>query len=964
MRRIERKDIGDINYPLEPVSYWMGKLVHTWNSSFPGGATHGQAPSLLLYQGIPALLSLLGLSLPRAQAVFYTIWLGLAAGGFAFFAEQLRRRFGFGFTFTVVGVTLYQFNVYRMIMFGDGAHMASYAALPIVLGLLFLATERRSLGWAAAAGAAMTLAAPAGPNPPMYAVFGTVIALIVSYLTVTASDRRAALARLGVFSISFLATNAFWLLPFVSGQLGAFAGPGLADNNLANWVDSVSGNSTWYNILRLQGAWDWYAGFDGHPYVAYANQYQTNPFLVGWALAFPAMALLALTVRRPGWGIRLLVAALGTLGFFLAMGTHEPMLRLFRWLIAHVPFFWMFRSPWYKFGLWQSVAMVILSAVTLDVAVNWLKQRALGRWLVPILGIGFVVAAAGSVDPLVTGAKFPPSSSLTIPPALAENARAIERLVGTGELVLLPDVPAFNYRWHWSGLIDPLFYTTRARLLYTSEQIGTTATNPTRGLLYDAFTHALNDPADVGGAREILAWLGSQGVLQRDDINQEFYGRNFQTPAFVRERLTAIGLTDPDPSVRSPWALYRTGLDQQPVKLATTAVYTPEHPRAVLGPFAELGRLTPTTQFLTNEADRTAARTAGIPVTNLFGVDLEQPETFDDQPRFDYRVLPGTYRLFAKQPGSEPPALQLLNRPAISFTALDHGWWQSNPVSLDGELERLVTTSFERTTEHARQFDAPSAWVNEDVNDQASGEPNFRTERDPDEQNGLRLSASAHKLMEKSELIDLAPGRLYELSFDYKTSPGAPGEYSVHLAGVERTALSEGLVPTADWRTVQAAFRVTPGTTHAYVNLFSFTPQVGTPATHWYRNVSVRELTAIEQLIVLAEPEADPLAPAGPLTSAVSPTSVTTELPARSTASILSFDQLRSRRWRLTGVPTAEPITTNWYANGWILPAGPAATIVIRYTVQQWFVVGLIVSGLSLTGGLWWFTRHRRQPSR
>ncbi|MFA4846479.1 MAG: hypothetical protein WC654_08075, partial [Patescibacteria group bacterium] len=534
--------LGDLNYPLDPWLYWSAKLTQTWKDTFPGGTTHSQAPSMLLYQGIPALLSLLRVNLSVAQIGVYTLWLVLPSLTIALFAEELRKRIDLTVVFTYAAVVLYQFNIYRMIMFGDAAHMVIYATLPLVAGLMLRGERTRDTKWAVLAGLAMVLAAPAGPNPPMYAVLIGALTVIFGYCLATSPHRRETLGRYGIWFITFLATNAFWIAPFLVGQLSVVGSGGLGSNNLASWVDSVSGNSSWYNLLRLQGAWDWYAGFNNQPYVPYAASYQTNPFLIGWSLVLPVVAILALVVRRQYRGFAVLIATLGVLGFVLAMGTHEPMTQLYRWLVSHVPLFWIFRSPWYKFGFWQTLSMVILASITLDIIAAWIRQRwSSFKSTLPIIGALLVLGAAVSVYPLITGKKFPATTAyLDVPDYIATNAAALT-LNQPGELLLLPSAPAFNYTWKWSGLIDPLFYITNNRLLYTAQQIGTDATSPTRGWLSDAFTKQLYAANGALAAKGILAWIRPQAIVQRDDIDYAYYGSQ-DRPAFIQDRLAAIQL--------------------------------------------------------------------------------------------------------------------------------------------------------------------------------------------------------------------------------------------------------------------------------------------------------------------------------------------------------------------------------------------------------------------------------------
>lgn len=953
--------LGDLNYPLNPLLYWLTKLTNTWIWSFPGGSSHDQAPSLLVYQGIPALLSLLHINLYFAQILFYVFWLAVTSISFIFFAERLRRRLELGPVFTYTGVVLYQFNIYRMIMFGDAAHTAIYAAIPLVLGLLLYAYETKLARWAALAGLAMVVASPAGANPPMYVVFLMIIFVVAAYFFFASNRKFETIKQYGLFAMVFLFSNLFWMVPFVLGQFGALIVAGLGQNNLANWVDSVSVHTSWYNVLRLQGAWDWYAGFNNQPYVAYSNTYLTNSFLLSWSLLLPAVAIVAIILRRKYWTFSWTIAFLGVAGFFLSMGTHQPATKFFQWLILHIPLFWMFRSPWYKFGLWQAFATVILVSIASDLFITWAKKHFhIHQYL--FIGLGFlaIVASGVSVYPFINGLKFPNEKArLNIPEYVISNSNVLEKSA-TGEILLLPSAPAFNYKWKWSGLLDPLFFSTTNRLLYTSQLIGSEFLKPSRGWLFDAFAGQLYSESGTDAARGILAWLKPQGILQRDDLDYNFYGPGKDSPEFIKARLSQIGLTKTDPRVVSPWHLYRTGYDSTPVSLNYQVFYTPQHPTKILPFLAELNLLDPDTVFISDQDNLMEIEKAGIPYRQFFAIEMDKPLTYDGNPQFELNATSGKYRLLVKQAETSDPRL-LVNAKKIVWEKIGSTWWRSSPIDLDFATNTLSVDTSGNIEEHALAFNQPQAWVAEDVDPNAQGAPNFSNTLIVEEKNGVKLSATGHRQMFKTELVNLAANTLYRISFDYKTDANVSAEYSVHLANVG-TAITGPLPASSEWKRVDSVFRVKEGTAHTYLNLFSYPATVGVPGHQSYRNVSVQKVTSIEQTIFEKVTEIPDQLQSGVLADTqFNPTRATTVIPNRTRPGILTFNQEFSSLWQLRGVPGATHIKANWYANAWIIPAGKSIPVAITFSLQRWFILSLIISIATALIILWAFIKLSRR---
>jgi len=575
------------------------------------------------------------------------------------------------------------------------------------------------------------------------------------------------------------------------------------------------------------------------------------------------------------------------------------------------------------------------------------------------------LAAAISVYPFITGLKFPQDKArLVIPEYVLSNSDAIEKSVN-GELMLLPSVPAFNYRWSWSGLLDPLFYTTTNALLYTGSQVGSENTTPNKGWLFDSFAERLYAPDGTTAAKRILDWIHPQAILQRDDINQDFYGKGKDTPELIKKSLASIGLSDPDPKVISPWHLYHTGMAHQPVKLNNNVVFTTEKPTKLLQYLAELGQLEPETTFITDEDNMTKVENAGIAHKRIYRVDADTAGPVEsNKASLAFQVPSGSYQFYIKQSEAHLPPVTIAGK-SISMQKVSDQWWQSDPVAVDGKQSTIETENPKSNQEHVMTFNMHNAWSVEDVGPPPPGQvipSNFRQDSISEEKNGIDLQSTGHKLMFKTSLTNMEVGHLYQLNFDYKTDENMPGEFSVFMTGTGRIALNEGLPAHTQWQHISRAFRMEPGADVVNVNIFGFTSIPGKVANQFYRNVSVREIVPIESVLIeeLTKQPQQQIKVTQPALIKQTPTVAIASIPERTQTEILSYDQNYSPQWLLSGLAGAVPIRTNWYGTAWIIPAGTASKVSLAYSVQRWFSVGLAVSAISLLELVLWFVIHSR----
>ena len=104
-----------------------------------------------------------------------------------------------------------------------------------------------------------------------------------------------------------------------------------------------------------------------------------------------------------------------------------------------------------------------------------------------------------------------------------------------------------------------------------------------------------------------------------------------------------------------------------------------------------------------------------------------------------------------------------------------------------------------------------------------------------------------------------------------------------------------------------------------------------------------------------------------PAVAARPPTALTVEsslsslwrvgVPARKSAVALVFLESFDKDWDLRGIAGAKHFIADGYANGWILPPGPAASVTLYYRGQNWVIYGFAISGIAALALLLWSLR-------
>lgn len=480
-------DGSDTNFPLDPIG-WFGRRLFVWNSALNAGYDFSASTAGTVFHLVQVLPTMLGASLQITEIISLVFWFSAILLSAFFLARTLVPK---NPMLQVLFASIYAINPYMFNTWENAkvSNISLVLALPLFVNLIISLNQNKislTKGFLLSTIFGLLISG-AGINPAYFVVFSLVfwICAIVYWKSILKSFL--------VFLITIL-VNAFWILPtgnFVFGNIGPFGG--LEKIGYTNWIDSLSKNTSIYNVLRLQGAWDWY-DFEsvGKPtYIPYAvNYFYKIPFIV-FSLIFPIISFLAYIYhddKNKKWlllsGIFLIV------GVFMAVGTHPPTGIIFRWLLVNrLPFFSLFRSPWYIFTPVIILAYTILTGVFLDKLES--KFKTISKILITVLFIGNLIYCY----PLITGKIFRPSMPdnfyIRFPSYVFEAQKWLKSIESDlpGRILSYPPDEIERFKWGYNGIDSILSLLSSVEVIFSPLNGSTT---PTSNILKELYYHLAN----------------------------------------------------------------------------------------------------------------------------------------------------------------------------------------------------------------------------------------------------------------------------------------------------------------------------------------------------------------------------------------------------------------------------------------------------------------------------------------
>ncbi len=473
----------DTNFPLDPL-VWLARRLYVWNSIVNGGSDFSSSNAGFFFHFVQVFLYRLGLPLQQVELFSLIFWFSAIV-----LSSYLLSRLLFSGRVLVqlTFICLYTFNIYMFNTWENVkvANLALVAALPFGISTVLLIWKDK-FNWKTSLLVVLTglIISGGGINPSYIITFGLILTLflfIYSFETdFKIGFRQKFVSYLG-FMVGVMLVNFFWILPAARFVFSNIPTQGsIYTIGFTNWVDSLSQNTSILNILRLQGAWDWYA-FDsttGMPlYIPYALNYFTKiPFLL-FSFLLPTMVFVSIfLINRGRIYLYISFVWLVIIGVFLGVGTHSPTGEIYRFLQTHLPFFSLFRSPWYIF----TPALVLGMAGLTSLLVMRLYELVPVKYHrgIHLLSVGLIILNLIYCYPLVSGKIFRPGQTggfYVNFPDYVFSVKEIEKSLPAGRIVSFPDDELEQFDWGYRGVESILALIIDRDLIFSSFNSGNNA---------------------------------------------------------------------------------------------------------------------------------------------------------------------------------------------------------------------------------------------------------------------------------------------------------------------------------------------------------------------------------------------------------------------------------------------------------------------------------------------------------
>jgi len=909
----------DTNFPLDSL-VWFKRRAFVWSSVANAGADFSSSTAGLFFHAIQAVPFFFGFSLQQVQIISLVFWFAAVVVSSFLFARQIVPKSRMA---QLVFVALYSFNIYLFNTWENVkvSNLSLVVALPAFLAMITAykagrLSRARLIFWAAIAS---VFASGAGINP---SYFLTLMGAIFLYYLVVVGGRLFGLA---LIYIVLVLVNAFWIIPTSHFVLfSSQSVSGLGDLGLVNWLDSLSENTSFTNLLRLQGAWDWYA-FDQVTslpvYLPYTLNYFYNfPFIV-YSFVLPFAAIFSLVFyRKSKNGFYLVFGIFLVLALFLGAGTHLSTGGIFRFLANKIPLFSLFRSPWYIFTPLLTLSFAGLSALFLVAAAAFVKKTKAGRRTV--LSAGLYVAVVAFLlghflysYPLVTGKVFRPSRDdgfyVSFPGYVFDSKGYLRGREGTfPRLISYPDDQFESFDWGYRGVDSITGLYSDREFIHPTFGGGGRALGEISRNFYQNIKRRQYD-----SAISTLPLLGADTIFYKRDISSLAPPINTDE---LEGKVVTIG----------KWDFIELGG-------ANEKVYAPDSVFVNMGDNGTLGGLAaslPPGLVVINSEDSQLKKIPLDKKTFSYFIEGENVSERKDTgvQEFSLRVSKaGSYKIYLERYGlGEPEDVEVL----IDAQAIPGETKVTDSKIIKGPLELAQG-------EHKVKvlFPEPTNLVDDDARGRLTA---FN---DEDERISLEVPISGHD-----------PYSDYILSYRYQYLYGSVPLVEV-FQGNERTPLrTEISYPQSvpDW--VEREKEVDLVETQSYLGMIVTMPKSDFSKS-LFENFSLKRkfdngLFAVEDYSesIREQPKVN--------FEKVSPVRYKINVEGGGGGYFLVFADSYSGEWELKSKDiVGEPVhfTANGYMNGWYILGGPdRQELEIYYTPQRLFQIGAVISALSLVFGI------------
>jgi len=559
-------------------------MFYVWNDLINVGSDYILITPTVIFQTLNSLPIILGATEGEAQRIMFVIWFTVPGLAMYWMMREFVRGEG-SRTAALMAVGLYMFNLYQVpIWIGfNHANLCTYATFPAVLVLVRRVwMERRMFSiWGLALILVLLIASGTAINPPLLAVILMFMACYLVNLFISEGglsdpeSRRQLFRFIPGFTLAFVIVQAFWVIPFLGQHFLNLSQVSLSENikfiEDTGWLKQISHSSSLSNVLTMQADWTWYQGWQ-EPYTTYSGSYSSNFVLKIFAWIPFSLAVIGLLFGKGAY--KKFFAFATVIFLLLSMGVNGFMEPIYTWLVKNIPFFWIIRSPWYKFGIVTALGFAYLGGLGAAAIVRFLP---LNRSPKGVTLVGFLfLANLVYTYPLILGKMFPtsderkvlPHRHADVPDYVWQASRWLDEQNEYSRVITLPESTAWAYPWGFAGHMPAIWQFSHRPVVFPffNKLAFNSGSNDLLKLYYQSLYNGWTDRAG-----EFARLLGSRYILHESDVRFELYAGDTDDPAFIREKLSHQSDISLAKSFGA-WDIYR--LDEKVEKFHTSPALT------------------------------------------------------------------------------------------------------------------------------------------------------------------------------------------------------------------------------------------------------------------------------------------------------------------------------------------------------------------------------------------------------
>lgn len=549
----------DTNFPLDPIG-WFKRRFFIWNAVSNAGSDFSSSSAGLFFHSIQVFFFSITHNLVLTELFSILFWFTVIILGAYFLARIIFPKIT---TIQLLFVSLYGFNIYLFNTWENikVSNLSLVASLPWAIGLILLLFEDKLKNSTLVLGSLFIgiILTGSGINPAYFLCFWFILSLFIIAEVISKPNKGYFLKKIALFCAVIIGINVFWIVPTGYFILGSLTASGSIDKlGFVDWLRSLSENTSILNVLRGQGLWDWYAVDEksGLPlYIPYSLKYFRDPLFILFSFLLPGLASASLLLFKQTKGqFWKIFAILFVLGVFFGAGSHEPTGTIYSYLSKYLPFFSLFRSPWYIFTPMFLVSLAALVCLFFYLLMQKFPNSKKINLVVIFVLVGNLIYSY----PLITGRIYRTSSNdsfmVKFPSYISDSSNWLGQNVGN-RTIGYPDDEIEQFKWGYKGIESVLNLASDNETIYSPLNSINPATTTLIKELYQAIRKS-----EASKAAKLAQVL---------DIGTLFYKKDQQS---ISPPLPAIYKTS-EPKTFGKWSFYKINDDAKKIYISNN-IYT------------------------------------------------------------------------------------------------------------------------------------------------------------------------------------------------------------------------------------------------------------------------------------------------------------------------------------------------------------------------------------------------------